>query len=86
MEISQLTSNIINKTHSLENIKIDSYWESAKGEIIKIVEYISLKGILNKGIVKYQWIDNNKTITKERELDSFLVRHYPIIELKSEPF
>ena len=36
MEISQLTSNIINKTHSLENIKIDSYWESAKGEIIKV--------------------------------------------------
>lgn len=86
MEISQLTGNIINKTHSPENIKIDSYWESAKGEIIKIVEYISLKGILNKGIVKYQWIDNNKTITKERELDSFLVRHYQIIELKSEPF
>ncbi len=86
MEISELTGNIINKTHSLENIKIDSYWESAKGEIVKILEYVSIKGILNKGIVKYQWIYNNKTITKERELDSFLVRHYPIIELKSEPF
>ena len=86
MEISKLTGNMINKTHSLENIEIGSYWENTKGKIIKIIEYITLKGILNKGMVKYQWIDNNKTITKERELDSFLVRHYPIIELKSEPF
>lgn len=86
MEISKLTGNMINKNHSLENIEIGSYWENTKGEIIKIIEYITLKGILNKGMVKYQWIDNNKTITKERELDSFLVRHYPIIELKSEPF
>lgn len=86
MEISKLTGNIINKTYSTEHIKINSYWENASGEIIKIIEYTNIKGILNKGIVKYQWIKNNKTITKERELDSFLVRHYQIIELKSEPF